>query len=64
MECAPRPQPGCQHPPGRMGLSDFTDMSSLGVSIAGALRLHRLYHFRPASSGFAYAVEGRIAGDQ
>jgi MYXO-CTERM domain-containing protein len=24
-----------EHPPGRMGLSDFTDMSGLGITIAG-----------------------------
>jgi hypothetical protein len=41
-----------EHPPGRMGLSDFTDMGSLGVTIAGALLLHRVYHFRLAFSGF------------
>jgi hypothetical protein len=44
-----------EHPPGRMGLSDFTDMGSLGVTIAGAPLLHRLYHFRLAFSGFAHA---------
>src|SRR5262252_5234102 len=44
-----------EHPPGRMGLSDFTDMGSLGVTIAGAPLPHRLYHFRLAFSGFAHA---------
>lgn len=44
-----------EHPPGRMGLSDFTDMNGLGVTIAGAPLLHRLYHFRLAFSGFAHA---------
>jgi hypothetical protein len=44
-----------EHPPGRMGLSDFTDMNSLGVTIAGAPFSHRLYHFRLAFSGFAHA---------
>src|ERR1700726_1044587 len=36
-----------EHPAGRMGLSDFTDVdvSCLGVTIAGAPLLHRLYHF-------------------
>jgi hypothetical protein len=43
------------HPPGRLGLSDFTDMGDLAVTIAGALLVHRLYHFRLAYSGFAYA---------
>jgi hypothetical protein len=44
-----------EHPPGRMGLSDFTDMGSLGVTIAGAPLLHRVYHFRLAFSGFEQA---------
>jgi transposase InsO family protein len=44
-----------EHPPGRMGLSDFTDMNGLGVTIAGVPLLHRLYHFRLAFSGFAHA---------
>jgi hypothetical protein len=44
-----------EHPPGRMGLSDFTDMGSLGVTIAGATLLHRVYHFRLAFSGFEHA---------
>jgi len=41
-----------EHPPGRMGLSDFTDMGGLGIMIAGARFNHRLYHFRLAFSGF------------
>ena len=41
--------------PGRMGLSDFTDMSDLGVTIAGVKLDHRLYHFRLAYSGFEHA---------
>jgi transposase InsO family protein len=44
-----------EHPPGRMGLSDFTDMSDLGVTIAGVPLRHRIYHFRLAFSGFAHA---------
>jgi hypothetical protein len=43
------------HPPGRMGLSDFTDMAALGVIIAGEPLAHRLYHFRLAFSGFQHA---------
>ena len=43
------------HEPGRLGLSDFTDMASLGVSIAGGPLDHRLYHFRLAYSGFEHA---------
>lgn len=41
--------------PGRLGLSDFTDMSQAGITIAGAPLDHRLYHFRLASSGFEHA---------
>jgi transposase InsO family protein len=44
-----------EHPPGRMGLSDFTDMNGLSVTIAGVPLLHRIYHFRLAFSGFAHA---------
>ena len=44
-----------EHVPGRAGLSDFTDMASAGVSIAGVPQAHRLYHFRLAWSGFAHA---------
>ena len=40
-----------EHPPGRMGLSDFTDMGALGITIAGERLSHRLYHFRLAFSG-------------
>ena len=43
------------HEPGRMGLSDFTDMADLGVTIAGVRLDHRLYHFRLAYSGFEHA---------
>src|SRR5438132_11608755 len=44
-----------EHPPGRMGLSDFTDMAGLSVTIAGEPFDHRLYHFRLAFSGFEHA---------
>ena len=43
------------HEPGRMGLSDFTDMADLGVTIGGETLDHRLYHFRLAYSGFESA---------
>jgi hypothetical protein len=43
------------HEPGRMGLSDFTDMADLGISTAGQALDHRLYHFRLAWSGFEHA---------
>ena len=41
------------HEPGRSGLSDFTDMADLGVTVAGVALEHRLYHFRLAYSGGA-----------
>jgi hypothetical protein len=43
------------HVPGRLGLSDFTDASDLGVMIAGERLAHRLYHFALAFSGFEHA---------
>jgi hypothetical protein len=43
------------HEPGRLGLSDFTDMGSAGITIAGQPLDHRLYHFRLAYSGFEHA---------
>ena len=44
-----------EHPPGRMGLSDFTDAGELGIAIAGRALDHRLYHFRLAGSGWEHA---------
>jgi hypothetical protein len=43
-----------EHPPGRQGLSDFTDATELGVTIAGVPLEHRLYHFRLAFSGWEH----------
>lgn len=43
------------HAPGKMGLSDFTAMAGLGVTVAGEPLDHRLYHFRLAHSGFEHA---------
>ena len=43
------------HEPGRTGLSDFTDMADLGITVAGVALDHRLYHFRLAYSGFEHA---------
>jgi hypothetical protein len=38
-----------------MGLSDFTDMGDVGITVARAPLEHRLYHFRLAYSGFEHA---------
>ena len=43
-----------EHPPGRLGLSDFTDMGRLGITVAKQPLDHRLYHFRLAFSGFEH----------
>lgn len=43
------------HEPGRMGLSDFTDMGDLVVTVARVPLDHRLYHFRLVWSGFEHA---------
>ena len=40
-----------EHPPGRMGLSDFTVADDLQVEIGGAPFPHRLYQFALAHSG-------------
>jgi hypothetical protein len=44
------------HLPGRMGLSDFTDMNRLGVTVAGQPLDHRLYHFALVYSGFEHGA--------
>jgi hypothetical protein len=45
-----------------MGLSDFTDVSDLGVVVAGQRLEHRLYHFALACSGFEH-VEIVLGGE-
>ena len=45
-----------QHPPGRMGLSDFTVADELQVRIGGAALPHRLYQFALAHSGWRHAM--------
>lgn len=43
------------HEPGRLGLSDFTNLNELEITIAGQPFDHLLYHFRLAYSGFEHA---------
>lgn len=43
------------HEPGKMGLSDFTDMGKPGVTIANEPLVHRLYQVRLACSGVEHA---------
>ena len=42
--------------PGRMALSDFTDTTELGVTVAGQPLAHRLFHFVLAYSGWEHAA--------
>jgi transposase InsO family protein len=51
-----------EHPPGRLGLSDFTHAAVLQVTIAGALLMHLLYQFALAYSGWRY-VEVVLGGE-
>lgn len=50
------------HPPGRLGLSDFTHAAVLQVTIAGAVLMHLLYQFVLAFSGWRY-VEVVLGGE-
>jgi len=45
-----------EHPPGRLGLSDFTVADDLGIEIDGMAFEHRLYQFALAHSGWRHAV--------
>ena len=47
--------------PGRMGISDFTDMNRIGVTIGGCKFDHKLYHFRLAWSGFTHPNTSHVA---
>ena len=44
-----------EHPPGRMGLSDFTVADGLGITIAGQAFPHLIYQFVLAHSGWRHA---------
>lgn len=44
-----------EHPPGRMGLSDFTVADELGVTIGGQAFPHLIYQFVLAHSGWRHA---------
>ena len=48
-----------EHPPGEQALSDFTDGSSLQVTITGEPFAHLLYHFWLAFSGWQYVRRSR-----
>lgn len=40
--------------PARLGLSDFTELKDITITIAGEALRHRLYHYRLAYSGWSY----------
>jgi len=40
--------------PGRLGLSDFTQLKGITIWIGGEILIHRLYHYRLAYSGWSY----------
>ena len=44
-----------EHPPGRLGLSDFTDCNGLEVEVDGVRFDHRLYQFALSHSGWRHA---------
>jgi len=44
-----------RHQPGMMGLSDFTELKGVTITIAGQAFEHLLYHYRLAYSGWQYA---------
>ena len=45
-----------EHPPGRLGLSDFTVCDELEVVVAGVAFPHRIYQFALAHSGWRHAT--------
>ena len=47
-----------RHEPGRRGLSDFTEGTALGVTVAGEPLAHKLYHFRLEYAGFCHVAGG------
>ena len=40
--------------PGRLGLSDFTELGAIEITVAGERLSHRLYHFRLPYSGWSF----------
>ena len=44
-----------RHEPGVMGISDFTELTGVSITIAGKPFEHLLYHYRLAYSGWEYA---------
>jgi len=51
-----------QHTPGDMGISDYTWMNTLNITIAGDEFKHKLYHYRLVYSGWTY-VQVTLGGE-
>jgi transposase InsO family protein len=43
-----------EHFPGRMGISDFTELKGVTITINGQVFVHLLYHFRLSYSGWSF----------
>jgi len=43
-----------RHTPGDMGISDYTWMNKLNITLAGTVFAHKLYHYRLVYSGWTY----------
>jgi len=43
-----------RHTPGDMGISDYTWMNKLNITLDGAIFKHKLYHYRLVFSGWTY----------
>lgn len=44
-----------RHSPGEMGISDYTWMNKLNITLGGEAFKHKLYHYRLVYSGWTYA---------
>lgn len=42
------------HLPGALGISDFTELKDIIITIQGEVLVHRLYHYRLVFSGWSY----------
>ena len=51
-----------EHPPGRQGMSDFSECGDLAITIAGEPLDHRIYHFALVYSGWEH-VEVVLGGE-
>ncbi len=49
-----------RHQPGLRGLSDFTELKGVVVTIAGKLLAHKLYHFRLEWSHWSWSAHGHL----